>query len=425
MCPRVHIPFQMTRSIPLDLNKLVARAKAMLLTPKTEWPVVATEPTTVADLYKGYIVPLAAIPAIFGLLSMSFMGTFRLSIGAGLKFMVLSYIGSLVSVYVAALIINALAGTFGGQKDNVQALKAMTFAFTAAWVAGVAQIVPWLGWLIMLAGGVYSIYLLYLGLPHTMKCPPDKAGGYTAVVVIVSIVLYFVLAGVIGSVVGLGGMGRGPMFGSSDSDVTIDEDSSLGKLEQWSKEVEAAGKKLEQAQQSGDQAAQEEALKAMMGATFSGGQQVESLAPDRLKAFVPDELGGLSRSSLAAERNAAMGIQISQANATYSNDSGRELRLEITDAGTAKGLLGLAGWAGMEGEKEENGRYEKTFRDDGKLIHQEWDSNDSTGQYSVVVGDRFTVKVEGAAGSVDDLRDAVESLDLDGLADLRTEGVKN
>ena len=94
-------------------------------------------------------------------------------------------------------------------------------------------------------------------------------------------------------------------------------------------------------------------------------------------------------------------------------------------AGTAKGLLGLAGWAGMEGEKEENGRYEKTFRDDGKLIHQEWDSNDSTGEYSVVVGDRFTVKVAGAAGSVDDLRDAVESLDLDGLADLRTEGVKN
>jgi hypothetical protein len=418
----------------LDLNRLVARAKAMLLTPKTEWPVVATEPTTVADLYKGYIVPLAAIPAISGFLKMSvigtsvmFAGTFRWGVGAGLSYMVLSYLGALASTYVTALIINGLAPTFGAQKDSIQALKAMTYASTAAWVAGAGQIVPGIGWLIMIAGGIYSIYLLYLGLPHTMKCPQDKAGGYTAVVVIIAIVLYFIIGAVIGSIAGVGSMmsGGGTFSSRSDSDVTFDKDSSLGKLEQWSKEVEAAGKKLEQAQQSGDQAAQEEALKAMMGATFSGGQQVESLAPDRLKAFVPDELGGLSRSSLAAERNAAMGIQISQANATYSNDSGRELRLEITDAGTAKGLLGLAGWVGMEGEREENGRYEKTFRDDGRLIHQEWDSNDSTGQYSVVVGDRFTVKVEGAAGSVDDLREAVESLDLDGLADLRTEGVKN
>jgi hypothetical protein len=236
-------------------------------------------------------------------------------------------------------------------------------------------------------------------------------------------VLYLVIGAVVASLAG--GMTRGAMFSSSDTDVKFDEDSTLGKMEQWSKEVEAASKKLEQAQQSGDQAAQEAALKAMMGAALNSGQQVESLAPDRLKAFVPDELSGLSRSSIAAERNAAMGIQISQANATYSDDSGRELRLEITDAGTAKGLLGLASWAGMEGEREENGRYEKTFREDGKLIHEAWDSNASTGEYSVVVGDRFTVKVEGAAGSVDELRDAVQRLDLDGLANLRTEGVKN
>jgi hypothetical protein len=426
----------MTRSIPLDLNKLVARAKAMLLTPKTEWPVVATEPTTVTDLYKGYIVPLAAIPAIFGFLKMSvigtsmmFAGTFRVGMGAGLTYMVLGYVLSLVSVYVTALIINGLAPTFGGQKDSIQAVKVMAFASTASWVASAAQIVPGIGWLIALAGAFYSIYLLYLGLPHTMKCPQDKAGGYTAVVVIIAIVLYFVIGAVIGSVAGVGSMMNGATFSShsssSDGNVTFDEDSSLGKMEKWSKDVEAAGKKLEEAQKSGDQAAQQEALKAMMGATLSGGQDVESLAPDRLKSFVPDELGGLSRSSLSAERNAAMGIQISQANATYSNESGRELRLEITDAGTAKGLLGLAGWAGMEGEKEENGRYEKTFRDDGRLIHQEWDSNDSTGEYSVVVGDRFTVKLEGGAGSVDELREAVEALDLEGLADLRTEGVKN
>jgi hypothetical protein len=406
----------------LGLNKLLARAKAILLSPKTEWPVIATEPTTVADLYKGYIIPLAAIPAIFGLL-----GTLRIGFGPGLVAMVITFVMALISTFVMAWIIDALAPTFGGQKSNIQALKAIAYASTASWVAGFAHIIPWLGLLVVIAGGIYSIYLLYIGLPHTMKCPPEKSGGYTAVAIIIAIVLWAVTAAVIGSAVGVGSMMAGTSHSSSsDDDLEFDEDSTLGKMEKWGKDMEAANKKLEAAQQSGDQGAQEEALKAVFGAALSGGAgQVESLAPERLKAFVPDELAGLSRSSIAAERSGAMGLQVSQANATYSDESGRQVRLEIVDAGSAKGLLGLASWAGVEGEKEANGRYEKTFRDDDRLIHEEWDSNDSTGQYTVVVADRFTVKVEGAAGSVGELRDAVEDLDLDGLAKLRAEGVKN
>lgn len=417
----------------MDLNKLAARTKAILLTPKSEWPVIASESTTVADLYKGYIIPLAAIPAIFGFLKMSligttvmFAGTYRVGIGAGLTSMVLGYVLSLVMVYVMGLIVDALAPTFGGQKNNIQALKTMAYAYTASWIAGVAQILPGIGMLIVIVGGIYSIYLLYLGLPHTMKCPPEKAGGYTAVAIIIAIVLGFLTAMVVGSIAGVGSMMGGSTYSSNhDDDVQFDENSPLGKMEKWSKGVEAAGKELEKAQKSGDQAAQEAALKTMFGAALSGGAQVESLAPDRLKSFVPEELAGLARSSISAERSGAMGIQISQANATYEDDSGKQVRLEITDAGTAKGLLGLASWANVEGEKEANGRYEKTFREDGKLIHEEWDSNDSSGQYAIVVADRFTVTVSGQAGSVGELRDAVEQLDLDGLADLRTEGVKN
>ena len=101
-------------------------------------------------------------------------------------------------------IINALAPTFGGQKDSVQALKTAAYAVTAAWVGGVAQLIPWLGWLIMLAGAIYSVYLLYLGLPHTMKAPADKAAGYTAVTIIVAIVLGWILWAIVGSVIGRG-----------------------------------------------------------------------------------------------------------------------------------------------------------------------------------------------------------------------------
>ena len=41
----------------------------------------------------------------------------------------------------------------------------------------------------MLLGGLYSLYLLYLGLMRVMKSPPDKAVGYAVVVVLVAIVV--------------------------------------------------------------------------------------------------------------------------------------------------------------------------------------------------------------------------------------------
>lgn len=177
----------------MDFNKLMARVKAILTTPKTEWPVIAAESTTVPDLYKSYIAILAVIPALGMLLATR-----------SLTAAVLQYVLVLVVTYLMALIIDALAPTFGGQKDQVQALKTIGYAYTASWIAAIFAFVPVLGGLIGLAGGIYAIYLLYLGLPHTMKCPPEKAAGYTAVAIIVAIVLTIVLGMIIGSVVGFG-----------------------------------------------------------------------------------------------------------------------------------------------------------------------------------------------------------------------------
>lgn len=414
----------------MDLNKLIARAKAMLLTPRTEWPVVATEPTTVGDLYKGYIIWLAAIPVIFGFIKMSligvsvpFAGTVRTAMGIGLTSAIVQYSLSLVMIYVLALIIDALAPTFGGQKDRMQALKAAAYASTASWIAGAGAIVPWLGWLIAIAGGVYSIYLLYLGLPHTMKSPSDKAVGYTAVTIIIAIVLGFVVGAITAGIAGVGALSA---FNSArnDQDVVFDKDSPIGKLEEWSKDVEDATEKFEAAQKSGDADAQADALQAMMGAALGGGDQVESLPTERLKPFLPDTLGGLTRNDISVERNSAIGLQITEGRASYSNDEGRTLNLEITDAGTAKGLLAFAEWSGVEGERETDTGYEKTYRQGGRLVHEQWDRDSQFGEYAIVLGDRFTVKVSGGAESVDDLKSAVAELDLRRLEALKGEGVK-
>jgi hypothetical protein len=415
----------------VDFNKLIARAKAILLSPKSEWPVIAGEPASAGDLYRNYILALAAIPAVFTFLQMSVIGTnvwmagkVRLGVGAGLSSAIVSYVLTLVGVYVMALIVEALAPTFGGQKDRVQALKAVAYASTASWVSGIGAILPGLGWLILLAGGCYSIYLLYLGLPHTMKSPAQKSLGYTVVTFIAAFVLYLIIGAIAASLVG-GSYMRGASTFGGGSDLNIDKDSPLGQMEQWGKNVEEASKRLEAAQQSGDQAAQADALAQMMGAALGGASttKVESLTPERLKSFLPESLAGLQRSSLSAERNQAMGMQRSEARATYSSGAGRSGNVEITDTGSAKGLLALAGWSGMESEQESDSGYEKTYRQDGRLVHEQWDRAGSYGEYSVVLGDRFTVKVDGEADGIGDLKATLGQLDLRGLEALKDDGV--
>src|SRR5580700_7433705 len=193
---------------------IVDRVKNICLTPNTEWPIIADEPATTADLITGYVVPLAAIGAVAGFIGRSvigtttFLGTYRTSLATGLVLAVFAFVMAIVGVFVISLIIDALAPSFGGEKNSIRALKVAVYSYTPAWVAGVLNILPLLGVLVVLAA-LYGLYLLYLGLPRLMKCPPDKAIGYTVVVVICAIVINLVIVAVGGAIAGAGLIGAG------------------------------------------------------------------------------------------------------------------------------------------------------------------------------------------------------------------------
>lgn len=182
---------------------LVDRAKRILLSPRTEWEVIDNEPTTPAQLFTGYAMPLAAIGpiaqiigySVFGI-SVPFAGHYRVPIGSAITSALVTYVLALVGTYVLGLIIDALAPTFNGQRSQIQALKVAVYSSTASWIAGIFQLIPGLRLLTIL--GLYSLYLLYLGLPVLMKSPRDKAVAYTAVVILAAIVL-FMLTGMLAS----------------------------------------------------------------------------------------------------------------------------------------------------------------------------------------------------------------------------------
>lgn len=179
-------------------TSLVERVKNILSQPKVEWPRIDAEPTSIADIYKGYVMILAAIGPIAGLIGGQLVGVmgFKPPLSFSIGSAVLGYVMSLIAVYVSALVIDALAPTFGGTKDMVKAFKVAAYSSTAVWVAGIFQIIPMLGILVLIAM-LYGLYLLYLGLPVLMRVTQDKAVGYTVVVIVVQILLYFVVGMVV------------------------------------------------------------------------------------------------------------------------------------------------------------------------------------------------------------------------------------
>jgi hypothetical protein len=172
---------------------IVDRAKNLILQPKSEWSAIAAEPHTVQDLYTGYVMILAAIPAVSYFIGFSLIGTsmlgigYRIPIANGVAHMIAQYVLSLGLVYAFAVMIDALAPHFGGEKNFIQSFKVAAFAPTAAWLAGIFYVLPAFSILGLL--GLYSLYLLYTGIPIMKRVAEEKAIPFVAIVLIAAIVL--------------------------------------------------------------------------------------------------------------------------------------------------------------------------------------------------------------------------------------------
>ncbi|MBP6940476.1 MAG: YIP1 family protein [Syntrophorhabdaceae bacterium] len=184
---------------------LVGRVKAIILKPKDTWEQIKGEETTIKDLYLSYAAILAIIPPAatfigWSIVGMSFMGmSYRIPLANGLGYAIFHYVLSLVGIYAVAFIIDMLAPNFGSQKNMAGAMKVAVYANTPIWIASVFFIIPSLSPIVMIAS-LYSLYLLYLGLPVLMETPKEKVVGYIIVVIVASIIVFY-LTGMIARVV--------------------------------------------------------------------------------------------------------------------------------------------------------------------------------------------------------------------------------
>jgi len=379
---------------------LIERSKAILLRPAETWPLIDAEPATVASIYKEWLIVMAAIPAVCSFIGLSLVGAgfgIRIPIVYGLESMVVRYVLSLAVAFVMALVVDALAPSFGGRKNQVAALKVVAYGSTASYVAGILSLLPALG-VLGLVAACYSIYLIWLGLPVLMTCPKDKAAGYTAVVIIVAIVA----AIVIGSLSTILLPSHGLVFGSNAGDAisirTPDGEVSVdtGAVAAAAQRMDAARVRMEAAQKSGDPASAVAGLGDMMGALTGAGGPPIPVAD--LKAQLPDALGALKRESYETSGGTAMGISSSVAKASYAGGD-QHAQLTISDLGGLGSLASVAAWANVTVDKETPDGIEKTYKDSGRTIHEEYRKDGSHAEYTVIL--KNGVIVEASADKVD------------------------
>lgn len=183
-------PQPVTPSAPAGAGGgMIGRIQRLVLNPVSEWPAIDAEPMPAKSLFLSWAVPLAAIGPIaavigFLLFAGSFFTTFAVI------YALVWYALSLAATWAMALAVDALAPNFGGAKNFDQAMKLTCFSLTPAWLAAVLSLAPSLAWIGLLIG-LYSIYLLWVGLPILMKSPADKAPGYVVVAGIIGMILMF------------------------------------------------------------------------------------------------------------------------------------------------------------------------------------------------------------------------------------------
>jgi hypothetical protein len=444
---------------PSSLQGLIERVKNIMLSPKSEWPVIAPESTSILQLYTGYVMPLAALAAVMSFVHISvigvhvpFAGIERMPIETGLSLAIRSFAFGLVGLFLVGLIIDALAPTFGGSRDRRQALKVAAYSFTPACLSSVLALSPILPTLLQWVVLFYGIYVLYLGLPVLMRSPPERALGYTATVVLCTFLLGIVFIAVS---IGAGHLGWGP--GARDSSAVSraaardqgatavgniignalgTDDKGKAGLTAALSNLAKAGEQSESQPTSSAAAANPTAAGAQsplsaagglvtaLGGALGGSHRVDVVDFKTLTAILPGSLPNMKRTAAQGENQGAVGVKTSSAKATYQSDDGASIHIEISDLSGVSGLMDMAGALVQNTTSESDSGYERDKVIGGRSVHEKYDARAKKSDISVTLAKRFEVDVAGQGVDMSTVEQSLGQVDLARLESMKDQGAQ-
>jgi hypothetical protein len=441
---------------------ILTRIKNILLTAKSEWPVIAGEHTSLVQLCVGYVAPLTAWAALMSLVHLTLIGTrlpfgtlVRAPLAGALSLAAWTFVASFIGLFLVGLIVNVLAPTFGGTRDQTQALKVAAYSLTPAYCGSVLALSPVMPGLLQFIVLCYGLYVLYLGLPLLMRAPQTRALGYTATVVACCFILGLVI---MFTTMGLGIFAGSTAITGNNAAKTDSADESAAILGNGVGEIlgtDAKGKAgitaaLSNMIKAGDQAATTAgsptnnglpdaapthgtadgaqtagaAVGGLLGALAGalGGDHPKTAVDFKsLKPLLPPDLPGMKRTSASGESQGAIGIKTSSATGTYQGSAGT-IKIEITDMSAVSGLMGVAGALVQNTTSESDTGFEREQLIGGRSAHEKYDAPSRHGDVTIMVAKRYQVDVSGDGVDMNALEQAVGRIDLSRLEAMKDQG---
>ncbi len=189
------------------------------------------------------IVAASVVAAILTFLT----GTSTPFVGARIVGFLYMLVFTIAWSFVLAVIIDQLAGFFDGEKNFSRAYSVVGFAMVAVATGNALGVLPFIGWLINLAAGIYGIYLTYQFVPIFLAVPEESRVKHIVATIVLALVAGIVIGGITAGL-GLASMGSverastyeeevAESFNEADSEPT---GGLFGNFERQAKYVEQA-----------------------------------------------------------------------------------------------------------------------------------------------------------------------------------------
>ena len=189
----------------MPFNQLISSLQRAILKPEPLWQEEVEKSVAWSLLLKNTVLPVIGVTAILSAILLKIFGYHLPMIGVvrpSMTDMLLQIVGAIVmygiSIVLLGWIAAWLAGMLGGKNDLNRAVAMLFWISVPSLVGQVLGTLPFVGWVISLGLGIYSLVLLYRAIPVFLDVPVSERVKHFIFFLIASFVVSILLGMTLG-----------------------------------------------------------------------------------------------------------------------------------------------------------------------------------------------------------------------------------